>query len=735
MQKNEVNYKQGKLSTMDDVESKEILKKLEELARSPGFLYVIAWLTHQDMFYAPEEAAEINWRERVTESELELLSGYMIKSSSLSESIPTVDEIKKTISEVRDLLDKLHGIQSMKLINKFPESIAAVQEMTETETEEFRRQLFGAGEHMVEPIFYGDSGAYDFQYLNLVEGLYLHDSKWLKSKDHDLELYAIYAAALKQLITAKASVLPAESDNPQDTLGIFTFSAAELSDTASKVTKKDPRIDIASARQFINLFKSTPGEPTNKDYQAPGDRNSLSAFPIIELPDGQFFLNSSFRLAESIYNLPWIWMLQDKAYRNTADTNRGKNVEQLAHTLLSRSFDKVYHSVKVKRGSTVLTDIDGLALIGNKAIIFQEKSKWLTDLSKKGNEASLKDDFKKAIQDAYDQGLASREALLNQDGILFELPDGTLIEPGQTIDEAYIVCVTASVYPAQIVQVSQYLEKKPEDPTPIAISLLDLDLMTNYLPDAYDFLFYIKQRTELSDKIVSASEIALLGYHLKYRLYAGEKNERLMISEDFGQLIDADIMHKSGLSGEPSKKDRLRPQTDNKLFERIVDELKTIDEPRITDVIMFLMGLSEDTINEFMKYAQQCVNTVSRGKRSVTDFSATIDGEYGGFTFVAALEEEKMAETMNLLAAKNKYQHKANRWVALGANARGMRLISGVQYLDQPWENDPDMDKVLAAFKKHENGDSRKQKASGKTPSKKQPKRKKRPNKRNKRKK
>lgn len=111
----------------------------------------------------------------------------------------------------------------------------------------------------------------------------------------------------------------------------------------------------------------------------------------------------------------------DVAWQQIQDNrweNRGLNVEALAHGLLWRSFgDNVYHSVKVKRGSTVLTDIDGLAVIGNKAIIFQEKSKWLTDLSKSGDETSLRSDFQKAIQDAYDQGIVSRQAILNQEGI------------------------------------------------------------------------------------------------------------------------------------------------------------------------------------------------------------------------------------------------------------------------------------------------------------------------------
>ncbi|MFZ1243361.1 MAG: hypothetical protein WAQ22_04460, partial [Candidatus Saccharimonas sp.] len=170
---------------------------------------------------------------------------------------------------------------------------------------------------------------------------------------------------------------------------------------------------------------------------------------------------------------------------------------------------------------------------------------------------------------------------------------------------------------------------------------------------------------------------------------------RMYLDSSYGQLVDADIMHRAGYADKPKEKDKLRMQLDNDLYRQIISELKTIEEPRITDVILFLSGLSEDTINEFMRLIQRAVDSVLSGIKEQNDFSASIDDDYGGFTFVVAKDEDRMASTMNILASKNKYLHKQDRWVSLGANINGERLISGIQYLNDKWEQNDEMDHIL----------------------------------------
>jgi len=127
-------------------------------------------------------------------------------------------------------------------------------------------------------------------------------------------------------------------------------------------------------------------------------------------------------------------------------------------------------------------------------------------------------------------------------------------------------------------------------------------------------------------------------------------------------------------------------------------------EVLIKAVTGFLTGLSEETIDEFMRLIQHAVNSVLSGNKEQNDFSASTDNVYGGFTFVVAKDEDRMTRMMNFLAIKNKYLHKQDRWIALGANVNGGRLISGIQYFDGKWEQNDEMDRLLEIAKSRKSG-------------------------------
>ncbi len=123
--------------------------------------------------------------------------------------------------------------------------------------------------------------------------------------------------------------------------------------------------------------------------------------------------------------------------------------------------------------------------VGNKAVIAQVKSKRLTELAKLGDQERLVEDCKLAVQEGYDQGVLCRRALLDRANRLFI--NGQEIHLSESIDDAYILCVTVDHYPAVTHQVDVYLVKQPSDPFPVALSIFDLDVLAFYLPDPFEF--------------------------------------------------------------------------------------------------------------------------------------------------------------------------------------------------------------------------------------------------------
>ncbi|HKU18745.1 MAG TPA: hypothetical protein VJP80_05735 [Candidatus Saccharimonadales bacterium] len=677
---------------MEDDKSREILAKLEELAQQPGFLRILADVMVSDMFYPVAEAVEVNWRERVSNQEATLLAGYMVKKPVYDAKL-TQKDIDAAVAEMRKLLEELHHIQSMKMFESMspdefqglaPEGVAA--KLTEK---------YSQGSNMVEPIFYGDSGAYDFQWLDMAPRLYAEDKTWLEANYMDLVTAAKYYWAAYNTILAKASIGEIHKGQALAPIDAMTFSKHQLIEAAQKFNPGDRDISEESATKLLELFSTKPGGDTNKAFTTPGEYNVISSRPLIEVADDYYFLPVNLNLAEAIYVNPFYGMITDGAYKNEVAKHRGDAVEDITHDMLKGTFgEKVYKRVKVMKGRNALTDIDVMVVVGNKAIIFQCKGKKLTELSRRGDTDTLKRDFENAIQKSYNEAATIRTTLLGDDEYKLVDEAGAEIALPNGLNDAYIVCVTADVYPAALHQTSQYLQRKDGEPYCLPISLFDLETTAEYLKNPFEFLFYIKQRLDTVETMKAESEMAYLGYHLRRRLIMPEGKDRVLITQDFGQLIDADYLHRKGRLPEPPEEHRLISDEDNPSRARLIREISQYSSPDITDVLMFLYGISDDSLDELVGFMEQTKEKV-RANGKTNDISAPIGGQWGGLTYVCATTYPELHKAMLSLAEINKHRFKSGQWLALGTVPSEERLVSYALYSDKPWEPSKQMDRAV----------------------------------------
>ena len=321
------------------------------------------------------------------------------------------------------------------------------------------------------------------------------------------------------------------TDHCDQLLNVFSFKPHEINGL--------PKDTIDA---FLETFSLEPGT-VNQDFNIYGDFNTFDASPIICVGDGRYLLLSTFSLTQSIYESPFYWMSADLAYRDTAFANRGKATASIAYEMMVRVFGpgRVFQDIRVMRNKgEAVTDIDILAFVGNKAVVIQAKSKKLTQLARRGSEERLRRDFKAAIQDGYDQATACRRALLNRRHKFVDNA-GNELRLEESLDEAYLVCLTSDDYPSLNRQTAQFLTRKAGNPAPIAISLFDLDVLTFYLKDPFDFVYYQRQRTATADYYIAENEVALLAYHLSQRLWRDPKSDSdiVMLDASWAQFIDA----------------------------------------------------------------------------------------------------------------------------------------------------------------------------------------------------
>lgn len=436
---------------------KTIIEQIKVLTREPGFIYTLGFILLRDLFMTPEDIADINPREHLNFQEITFLTGLLLKHK-IDLTIPTEEDSARRFEDVYRLFLELHKSYHETFLRELGD-LAQHGRRTETREENYRR-IFGAGAMVAESIFYAGSGAYDFQYLEFAVQKYRHDTTWIRSHIGvdvsemgriALELKALHERKFNRLINSTPSGFP---ELCKVGLDVFCFDEKDL------LTFGDV------SEPFLRAFSVTPGQ-ANADLEVPGQYNELQSKPIIHLEDGRYFLPIGFSLSEAIYEAPFYWMNRDESYAATALLNRGRFAENVTAELTTRVFGSanVYCDVEVreKKGHAV-TDIDVLAVVGNKAIVGQVKAKRLTEPARRGDEARLLADFKVAVQDAYDQGLRCRKALLDKKNKLFV--NGQEIHLGESIDDAYLNVCHVRPLPRGHAPGNCVLEKRGGRPAP-----------------------------------------------------------------------------------------------------------------------------------------------------------------------------------------------------------------------------------------------------------------------------
>jgi len=579
------------------------------------------------------------------------------------------------------LLHQLHECHMVSVKDKMPELLASRESKAEAEREEDFKRLIGSGEWMTEPIFYGGSGAYGFQFLELARKRYQFDIQWLsENKQISAEDMAALAQEIKVLQERKAKERTAPTnyeDACHAAVAILSLREDELISASGE-----------ARRSFLKHFSLTPGT-ANQGFAAPGSYNQTESHPLIALGPNEYFLPVWFNLAQSIYESPFYWMLKDCKYRETSFKHRGVATEEICYEMLVAvcGQDNVFRNVKVTRNKEeTLSDIDVLALLGNKAIVVQAKSKNLTELAKQGNEEQLRSDFKEGIQKAYEQGLVCRTSILNRNAEFTSLT-GQPIQISEAINDDYIVCVTSDEYPAVIHQVDAYLSKTTNDPFPIVISIFDLQILAFYLGDPFDLFYYLRQRIKLASYF-RGEEMSLLGYHLNQKLYPQEGANFVMVDQQFAQLIDANYPVARGFQKKTEAYEKLQHKWRNTGFQKLLTQMKRSCHPGVTDGVFFLLDLSGSGADSLMHAIEKTRSRArSRGKQQI--FTMMLSDGKRGLSYLAAPNNTTDIEEATLMSAMlKKHEMKADEWLGLGSVIGSEVLSDAVVYSALPWIKD-----------------------------------------------
>ena len=354
----------------------------------------------------------------------------------------------------------------------------------------------------------------------------------------------------------------------------------------------------------------------------------------------------------------------------------------------------------MKKGET-LTDIDLLAVKGNKAVVFQIKSKKLTSLARIGNVENLRKDFHNAVQEAYDQAIKCRDAILNQTAKLIN-SGGNEIKLDDSINDVYIICLTTDHYPAIAYQARAFLTKKPGNPNPITISIFDLDVLAYYLKDPFEFLYYLRQRVQLYDSFMGQNEVELLAYHLNQKLYPRKDEEgrsiNFVLTEGMAQLIDAHFPSVRGDQPATKAMERLHSKWNNPEFQEIIEQLKKSNQSGFTDAIFYLYDLSGRGADQFIAEIKNLKKKCLEQRKGLRFHMASNEGRHG-ICYVCDFQNDgKLFRHVTEYCVIKKYQMKADLWLGFGAMADSKKNVELVMFSADPWQEDSQIEELSRKY-------------------------------------
>lgn len=666
----------------------EVFADLENICQQTGFIHVLAALVFENNFHSvkmEEKFPKIQDQyddKKLIRNELSVLHGLMLRREVEFEAL-NEDAINEQKRQCYELLEELHG-------SFYSQALREGKLLTNKDT------FFSHPDIFRESIFYAADSSFYFQQHAFAVERYQNDNDWLKKNvGFTIEEAARISEAIILNTHIQAQALQA---------GFFDTPATEICLVAFSIGVTDlckmSGIEEAKVRSFIEKF-SVSTTPSNGQYQTVDDYNFAKSHPLIRCPDDKVCLLQSHSLCESLYVSPFFWMQQDSQYKTVARGNRGAFLETKILERLRRVFgpNNVFENVEIFRGKKAIGEIDVLVVYIDRLIIVQAKSKTLTLKAQQGSFTHLEDDFKKAIQNAYDQAFSCASEILNG-GVRLKKSDGSLLSLPDEIVEVFPVCAIADHYPSLYFQTRQFLKtstKKKVNP-PYIMDVFLLDVITEFLTHPIRMLDYLNKRTQYNETVLGNNDFAVFGYHLSYNLHKDPKYTTMMLHDDIAWEVDKAFISRRERGEVEVLPTGVLTEFQATPYGDIIDFLEGFEEPGVVELGYLLLSYDGASIDGINRGIEQLSRQARQSDR-VHDF--TVGGPEGGITYhISKTPSRSRVDYLLNHAEIRKYSTKAQEWFALSGTIGSGEPIDTISFLKGRWKRSAELDHKLSRMPK-----------------------------------
>lgn len=419
---------------------------------------------------------------------------------------------------------------------------------------------------------------------------------------------------------------------------IIGFSIADFSRVSGLSIETCERILARLSQEFGYRNPKYPNAFTDAK-SARWDYNTLYERPFVRHSQRYWMVLPAI-VHPALLNTFYYDLMADRKYRSKFAISRGEWLERKTADCLKNVFsnDQVLLNPYYADGNEMA---DVLALYDRKALVVQCKSKGLTFEASMGRDfEALRVDLEQAVKSAFNQGDKARQFLLDNPRVTlhFKNTNSCCEIDTKQIDRIYIVVVNAT--PLQFLatkwaNINAELGLFPDGDYPWCVSISDLEILCEILPNPVRFLHYVNRRCEieLSRLEITGDELDLLGMYLDQGLYLeGSRYKDFDLLGLAGMSKDVDeYMYRKYVLGEPVK----RPSVaEPKMFSRLVDAVTGCSASYSSNVALAVLDLSGKARKEFTDLAIQTMDR-TKSDGNFHSFSFGIRGASKAIAFVA----------------------------------------------------------------------------------------------------
>ena len=635
---------------------------------------------------------------RLSRTELSTLIGLACKSGFNDKQL-SLDALTEKAEHVWHLLEELHtSFLRPPDITAFSHSASFKDGNNISSSDEFIKKIAptGTNNHLVrEAIFYGGDGAFTHQYRDLAKRRYSFDEDWIeKNKGFKISQAIDVISAIEELKIDKVNrPFPAiEISSSPCFLTRFMFTISEVvkqSGLDEKIVQAVIKSLSAKAKEGMECFKSVD------------DFNHKNAFPIIEIAPKHFLSFQSYSLWETLYESPFFWFNEDKAYKPIASKHRGAFTENFTAESLSLVFgeENVLTNIDIFDGKSKVGEIDVLVTFGHFAIVVQAKSKKLTIEARKGNSKQLENDFKKAIQDAYDQANLCSQ-LLQKSGQTFKDSSGKEVNIQSDFKTIFPICIVSEYFPALTFQAKLFLEYQTTNVIkhPYVMDVFLIDMITEMLPSPLLVLDYLIKRSDYGDSLICNHELIILSTYIKHNLYFEGNPSLVVLDDDLSTDLElAMLARRTDHDGEKTLKGFLTDRRDSHVG-RIVSDIEFSTDYCLQKLGLCLLSMDGDSINQLNDAISKMIAQF-RTDHNHHDRSLAFLAEKTGLTIHCNEDDNDTAyKRLVTHCEMRKYTSKAESWIGFCFSPTKDRLRFAL-YQEGKWRQSDEMDKLAEELK------------------------------------